>query len=439
VRITGVAGLPTRSLAAGRQHGLAVRPDGRLLAWGDNANGQLGDGTIAPRRTPTLIGTSQAWVQVAGGSYGHSLGLQADGTLWAWGYNIAGQLGDGTTTQRNAPVQVGTARLWRQVWAGEAFTLALAADGTLWAWGNNGVGQLGTGTGLDSAVPVAVSGGATWRAAGTGTDYAAAVRADGTLWLWGNNIFGQLGDGTTTRRNAPAQLGTATSWVAAAASNHTLALQANGTLYAWGYNGSGQLGNGTLVSRPIPAQVGTSTAWTQLAVGGGFSVALQANGTLWSWGNNFDGELGDNTTVDRTAPTREVTLGTTWLVVATGQSHALARTSNGYALASTGYNHVGQLGDGTLTTALRYDHALVALPVRPAGGGPAALTLYPNPANGRATLTGTLPGTAVQVLDATGRLVATATADAAGTAVLPLSAGVYVVRAGSKAVRLTVE
>jgi alpha-tubulin suppressor-like RCC1 family protein len=438
-QVASVAGLPTRSLSAGLVHSLAVRPDGRLLAWGSNANGQLGDGTTTDRRRPTLVGTGSNWVQVAASRQAHSLALQADGTLWAWGYNVAGQLGDGTTTDRLAPVPIGTARRWRQVWGGESYSLALAADGTLWAWGTNGSGQLGSSPVPNVLLPAAVSLTTTWRTATAGFEHTLAVRADGTLWSWGQNRNGQLGDGTTTSHSTPAQVGTLTDWAALSATNHSLALRANGTLWAWGSNNSGQVGDGTLLDRPAPTQVGIGgTAWTQLAAGGLFSVALQPSGTLWSWGDNFNGSLGDGTTADRPAPTREATSGVAWLTVAAGQSFALARTPSGYAVASTGYNGAGQLGDGTITSAVRYDHATTALPVRPSTLASASAALYPNPALGPARLHGAGSGAGVSVFDAVGRLVLQTTTDATGEAPLTLPAGLYLVRVGTQTLRLSV-
>jgi alpha-tubulin suppressor-like RCC1 family protein len=439
-QVAGVAGLPTRALSAGNLHSLAVRPDGHLLAWGSNTSGQLGDGTTTQRRAPALIGTSNTWVQVAAAPNNFSLGLQADGTLWAWGYNAAGQLGDGTTTSRPAPVPVGTARRWRQVWAGEDYSLALAADGTLWAWGTNGSGQLGSPPVPNVLLPAAVSTTTTWRTAAAGYEHTLAVRADGTLWAWGQNRNGQLGDGTTTNHSAPAQVGTATSWAALAATNHSLALRADGTLWAWGSNNSGQVGDGLLTDRLAPVQVATGgPGWAQVAAGSLFSVALQPNGTLWAWGDNFSGSLGDGTTADRPAPTREATSGVAWLTVAAGQSFALARTPAGYAVASTGYNGSGQLGDGTTTSAVRYDHATTALPVRPGTLASASAALYPNPALGAARLHGAGSGAGVSVFDAVGRLVLQTTTDATGEAPLSLPAGLYLVRVGSQTLRLSVQ
>lgn len=188
----------------------------------------------------------------------------------------------------------------------------------------------------------------------------------------------------------------------------------------------------------MPGPVATPPATTQLVAGNSFTVLLQANGALLSCGTNVAGQLGDNTTTDRLTFTQEVVQGS-WLAVAAGDRHALARPSAAYLVASTGANEGGQLGDGSTTSARRYNHATVALPVRGAAGLLPALSLYPNPTAGAARLSGTAPGAAIRVLDSVGRLAATATADAAGTAALHRPAGLYLVQTPAGALRLSVQ
>lgn len=363
-QVADAAGLPTRSLAAGTTYSAGIDPQGRLLAWGANSFGQLGDGTTVLRRTPTRVGTASTWVQVAAGS-AHTLAVRADGTLWSWGYNFYGQLGDGTmVSQRATPAQIGNDRLWRQAWVGDEFSLALAADGTLWAWGhglNNVLGSSKTGS---QRTPLLVNAGTTWRTATTGDYHVLAVAAGGALWSWGANIAGQLGQGSQAVQSTPAQVGTATNWLAIAGGDrHSLALTADGVLWSWGQNPQGQLGDGTLASHYTPAQVSNTGLFTQITAGANTGVALRPNGTLWSWGANDKGQLGDNTTTQRSTPVPEATSGTRWLAIASGESHSLARTTNASNVYSTGDNNYGKLGDGTSNNALRYDHATVALAV----------------------------------------------------------------------------
>jgi len=459
---TGTA-LPTRSTAAGGGHGLAVKADGTLWAWGDNSYGQLGDGTTTASLRPKQVGTDHDWVMVAAG-YAHSLGLKADGSLYAWGWNRYGQLGDpstsGSFTANALPTRI--AGTYTQVAAAFDHSLALRQDGTLWAWGNNYYGQLGsaTGSGIDMANPTPTQVAGTYSRLAVGSAFSLGLRADGTLWAWGHNNSGQLGSlansGTEKPTPTPSQVAGTYTHVAAG-SSHVLALRADGSLFAWGNNFSGQLGSptntGTNTANPTPSQV--AGTYTQVAAGTEHSLALRAEGSLLTWGNNRFGQLGNGTTSSSTAasaiPTQEATGSTAWTTLAPGplSYSSLVRTASGLAFASAGFNNTGQLGDGTTTDANRFDRqsplvSLQPLPVLAAGPAGPALSLYPNPAPGRATaLHGATPGSPVQVLDALGRPVLATTADATGTAALHLptglAAGVYLVRAGTATLRLAVE
>jgi alpha-tubulin suppressor-like RCC1 family protein len=357
---TGTA-LPTRSTAAGGSFGLAVLADGTLWAWGDNSSGQLGDGTTTASRVPKQVGTDHDWVMVAAGGR-HSLGLKADGSLYAWGDNSSGQLGDDTYADSSTPIQVpGT---YTQVSAGIFHSLALCADGTLYAWGYNQFGELGQGIYNNNRVPARVAGLYTQVAAGG--NHSLGRRADGSLWAWGFNSYGQLGNttnnGTENRNPTPTQVAGTYAQVAAGG-YHTLALLADGTLYTWGMNMYGQLGNltnnGTRAANPTPTQVGTDH-YTRLAAGIFHSLGLRADGTLYAWGNNVSGQLGSPSTGPATStpvPTQEATAGTGWVTLAASNSSdaSLVRTASGLNFASAGNNGSGQLGDGTTTDAPRFD------------------------------------------------------------------------------------
>jgi hypothetical protein len=184
-------------LAAGDYHGLAIKTDGGLWAWGSNNAGQLGDGTTSDRWTPVQV---LAGVAAVSARWLHTLALKTNGNLWAWGYNRYGQLGDGTTTDRSTPVQILTGVA--AVAATSSYhTLAIKTDGSLWAWGLNDHGQLGDGTSSNRSTPVQVLTGVT--AVSGGADHSLALKTDGSLWAWGGNDRGQLGDGTTTERLSP--------------------------------------------------------------------------------------------------------------------------------------------------------------------------------------------------------------------------------------------
>src|SRR3989344_6242212 len=236
--------------------------------------------------------------------YKHTIAIKSDGTLWAWGYNLYGQLGDGTTSQRNSPVQIGTDNNRVSISAGGYHTIAIKSDGTLWAWGSNDSGQLGDGTYNNKTTPTQITTvAANWVSISTGGLHTLAIKSDGTLWAWGYNSGGQLGDGTATQRNSPVQIGTGNNWTSIAAGYyHTIAIKSDGTLWAWGYNGYGQLGDGTMVNKSSPAQIGTDNNWASIEAGGYHTLAIKSDGTLWAWGDNGYGQLGDGTNTDRFSP-----------------------------------------------------------------------------------------------------------------------------------------
>ena len=326
-------------IAAGSSHSLAITADGTLYAWGDNQFGQLGNGSTVQSSKPMEIGSN--FVVVSAGN-AHSLAITSDGTLWAWGSNSYGKLGDGTTTNRTYPTPIGNGYL--DVAAGYEHSLGLKADGTLWAWGWNGFYQLGDGTQTMRNEPTLIGYG--FKAVSGGTFHTMALKQDGTLWAWGGNSDGQLGDGTTTQRKTPFQVGSGFSAVSAGRA-HTLAVRTDGTLWAWGDNGSSDLGDGTTVKRTVPTQIGSGYltpvgGWTR-------SVALKQDGTLWAWGLNNFGQVGDGTTTTRSLPQR-VGNGNSWRLAA-ASSHTLAMTADG-TLWAWGKNDRGQLGTGNTTNAL---------------------------------------------------------------------------------------
>jgi len=259
--------------------------------------------------------------------YGHTVALKEDGTVWAWGRNNKGQLGDGSTMERHTPVQVVGSRGMGFLTGVTAIaahylnTVALKDDGTVWTWGNNDYGQLGDNTRTSSYTPVQVVGpGGTGfltdvTAIAAGYGHMVALKDDGTVWAWGDNGYGVLGDGTTDPSYTPVQVlgpegvGVLTGMTAiAAGSIHTVTLKDDGTVWAWGYNYKGQLGDGTTDPSYTPVQVlgpegvGVLTGMTAIAAGWYHTVALKEDRTVWAWGNNGYGQLGDGTIAERHTP-----------------------------------------------------------------------------------------------------------------------------------------
>ncbi|MBK6849974.1 MAG: hypothetical protein IPG96_21360, partial [Proteobacteria bacterium] len=348
--------------AVGAYNSCAVKSDGTLWCFGSNVDGQLGRGTIdggSASALPVLEQKGSEVVPLNGViqallGRSHGCARRNDGSLWCWGKNDLGQLGDGTTLTRTYPVPVtaltGGAAV-EQAAAGGSFVCVRRTDGTLWCWGSNATGELGDGTTISRSSPVRVT------ALGTetvdlaaGSTYACARQADGRLWCWGDNGFGQLGDGTTLPRAAPAPvtaLGTAVAQVSLGG-GQSCARLGDGSVWCWGKNTYGQVGDGTTIDRYHPTPVtGLGTTAVELAVGGGHGCARHDDGSVSCWGFALQGQVGDGTTVlSRPLPVAVAGLGTTAAELGSGGTHSCARRTDG-TLSCWGENLHGQLGDGT--------------------------------------------------------------------------------------------
>ncbi len=341
-------------VSIGALHVMALKKDGSLWAWGDDSHGELGGdqpgiGQGLGAYTPIPIGTD-TWLAIAAGD-GYTMGIKQDGTLWAWGDDSWGELGDGAgggSAMVTTPEQIGT-----DTWTAIAVsplatfvTLGIKKDGSLWGWGNNSFGQVGDGTGAGQMcagvasqaycvyAPEQIGKGQTWASVAVGEFHAMAITTTGELWAWGQDggnvgsgnpvgpsILGYTGGDAGTPGGqcnvvvgsicvyAPEQIGTGTSWASVSGGdNFTVALQKGGTLWAWGLNEGGIAGDGQdCTSDPTtsclisPQQVGTDTNWADIAAGANYAVAAKTDGTVWAWGGNY-GNIGDGTTMQRDAP-----------------------------------------------------------------------------------------------------------------------------------------
>jgi alpha-tubulin suppressor-like RCC1 family protein len=331
------------TVAAGASHSLAAKLNASIWSWGLNSHGQLGNEQQWNRNSPEQVGAGKDWESLAAGA-DYTAALRSDGTLWAWGGNIYGQLGDGKNADRYSPFQVGKDNDWVAVAAGDYHTLALKSDGTLWAWGRNDSGQLGDNTTAHKNAPQRVADLNDIVAMAGGAAHSVALKKDGTLWSWGLNDHGQLGDGTTTKRNSPGQVEKGCVSLATGA-YYTAALKSDGTLWAWGGNMYGQLGDGTTAYKYTPVQVGTDNHWVSIAAGDYHTLALKSDGTLWAWGRNDSGQLGIGTTAQGNTPQKVGSLNDV-VAMAGGGAHTVAQKIDGSVWA-WGSNSSGQLGDCT--------------------------------------------------------------------------------------------
>ncbi len=329
-------------------HVFAIKSDGTLWAWGANSSGQLGDGTNTNKNTPVQVDVAATWTDVAAGE-SHTLAIKSNGTLWTWGSNSDGQLGDGKYANKNVPAQVGTDTNWQSVVAGKSHSVAIKTDGTLWAWGFNGAGQLGDGTKEEKRVPVQIGSTSDWASVHAGYYHTFAIKKDSTIWIWGDNFFGQLGNGTTgldAGYTTPTQVGSASDWASiSAGAFHNMAIKNNGTLWVWGSNDFGESGTGE--RHLTPTQLGVASDWAAVRLGGYHSNAIKKDGSLWAWGYNVFGQLGDGTNNGRSAPV-QISSGVNWASVSAGIVHSHGIQKNG-SVWIWGENDFGQLGNGNNT------------------------------------------------------------------------------------------
>ncbi len=356
-----LATLMTIVLSAAPPAGAAV-PSGKAYGWGYNNDGQLGNGTSGvctyvefPGAIKNLTGAKS----VKAGC-DHGLALKTDGTVYAWGRNLEGQLGNGTNDSSDVPVKAKIDNV-KAISAGCGHSLALKENGTVWAWGYNRFGQLGndtSGANTDRNVPVKVATlGTGAKGVAAGDDFSVALMKDGTVRSWGDNYFGQLGNGTYTPMDTPGPVSSLSNVKAIAtdsSAQHVLALLNNGTVRSWGDNFYGQLGDGTSgadTNRTKPVSVANLSGVGAVAAGGNHSLALLASGRVKSWGYNFQGQLGNGThgdSTDRRTPGNVIGLEDVRSITG-GSYHSLAVLESG-RVRSWGDSTGGLLGNGSVAT-----------------------------------------------------------------------------------------
>lgn len=333
--------------ASGYLFSCAVGINGTVKCWGTNAFGNLGNGSAVTRSLTPVAVSGLTGITALGAGRNHICALRNDGTVWCWGANPAGQLGDGTTANRNVPVQVVGITNAVSVAAGEHHTCAALATGEVKCWGNNNSGQLGDNTQTQRLTPVTVSGITNAVGVGAGGDSSCALLATGGVMCWGSNAQGQLGNGTLTNSKVPVQVSGLTSGVGMidVGFRHACARMTDGTARCWGYNGYGGLGDGTTTRRTTPVAVSGLSNVESIDAGYDFTCAVLVNETVRCWGLNSSGQLGDNSTTTRLTPVAVVGL-TDVTSVSAGYNQTTARLDD-CGERAWGNNTQGQLGDGT--------------------------------------------------------------------------------------------
>lgn len=335
-------------VSGGNGHTIAIKKDGTLWGWGGANVGQLGDGSTKNKNYPLQIDSTTTWLDIEAG-IAHTIAIKADGTLWGWGYNNTdGRVGVGGQIVLK-PTRIGTDNDWKTISAGGYHTLAIKKNGTLWAWGSNEFGQLGTNAISGYTYnPTKIGKDSNWIAVSAGAYFSIGLKRDSTIWTWGYNKWYQLGDGSDVDKNYPVKIGKTSDWILISAGGENgHAIKSDGTLWAWGYNNSGNLGDSTKIDKKEPIQIGKGNKWKSISKGdgGGFSIAMKTDSSIWTWGYNNWGQIGDGSSIDRLVPYK-IDMSNKWAKISGGGGHALAIDIEGNMWA-WGENSYGQLGDAT--------------------------------------------------------------------------------------------
>jgi uncharacterized repeat protein (TIGR02543 family) len=370
-------------LSGGVTHSFGMTTSGQLYAWGDNELAQLGDGTTVNKSTPTLISfeglqSGETIRDVFAGQY-HTFVVTTNGRVYAWGWNLYGQLGDGSTIDKLTPTLISfpDGETIRNVVADQDHSLAVTTTGLVYAWGRNNFGQLGDDSTVDKLTPTLISftglgSGEIIRNVAAGKEHSLAVTTTGQVYAWGSNLRGQLGKTSIVNPNIPNLIsfsdlqGGETMTDVVAGGEYSHAVSTNGRVYSWGSNNRGQLGDGTsgtsenqnIANKSTPTLISfdglndlnDGETIRNVDIGAQHSMAVTTTGRVYAWGWNLFGQLGDNTLANKSTPTlisftglqNEETIRNVFL----GNGHSLAVTTNN-RLYSCGLNNFSQLGDGT--------------------------------------------------------------------------------------------
>ncbi len=358
---TGDAG-KVKMVSLGEHHSGIVTQGGSLYMWGINNCGQLGNGSTKNSRIPVKIMDDVTSVSLAGL---HSGAITKDGSLYMWGNNDYGQLGNGTTEDSSVPVKIMDDVV--SVSLGGYHSGAITKDGSLYMWGSNEYGQLGNGTVKDSRMPVKIMDNVVF--VSLGWDYSGAITKDGSLYMWGSNYYGQLGNGTMENSSVPVKIINNVASMSLGG-GHSGAIMEDGSLYVWGYGYAGQLGNGTKLDSNVPVKIMNDVI--AMSLGAFHSGVVKKDGSLYMWGNNLSGQLGNGTTTDSNVP---IKIMNDVISLDLGETCSGTVKKDG-SLYMWGSNYAGQLGNGATTDSLIPIPIQIPPATRAADSGAAAYSMY---------------------------------------------------------------
>ncbi|MGH3375790.1 MAG: RCC1 domain-containing protein [Actinoallomurus sp.] len=322
-----------------------ITTDNRAFCWGDNADGQLGDGTRIDHPRPAEVKRGLRYLDLSAGD-SHACGVGTDSLVYCWGLNSHGQLGDGTLGHRLTPAKVGS-RHYKQVTAGALHTCAVTAANKVYCWGFNALGQLGDNTTTQRLLPVAVAGSVRFRRISSGGVHTCGVTAANRAYCWGDNTLHELGDGSDAAlRLIPTAVATGLTFrQISAGGGHTCGIAQDQRAYCWGFNETGQLGNGDVNPVATPHLVTGGLTFNTLAAGGDYTCGVTTGHAAFCWGGNFTSKLGDGTGVNARLKPTAVVGGLSFSGVDPG-AYSTCGVTTGKRAYCWGHNGQGQLGDG---------------------------------------------------------------------------------------------
>ncbi len=331
-------------VSVGREHTCALVQDGSAFCWGDNAYGQLGDGTQQSRPVPTPAATGLRFESISVG-LGHSCGRTAGGVAYCWGDNRHGQLGDGTTEGSLTPRQVSLASSIVALDAGRDHTCAVTNDGSAYCWGRNEFGRLGDGTEITRTAPTLVTGGLQFVSISAGTLHTCGLATGGRAYCWGNNLRGKIGDSTGTDRSVPTEVATPLRFASISAGDASCGVTTDADTYCWGRNRQRSIIPGFQLV--VPTALAGDPGFNWVTMGFRVNCGIAADNTLYCWGAGFEGELGNGTTQPTDLPT-PILPNQGFISVSTSDDHTCGVTTDGLTYC-WGRNTSGQLGSGSNT------------------------------------------------------------------------------------------